>query len=212
MLGNFVKSGPLSGARLEQKKISFFSAEWKLFITMYLAIFFLPRESHMALAPHDGLEFRELTIDEHDVVLKCTMGDVLRVMRNVGGGGGHKLVVKNFKITLKFDPNATDLLSTPGYAPDPLSPASPDYPPYPPLPTIGRTPYPPLSSDGQPPYQPSPYPSENSPSTNLEFPESYGWRTRDPGDPVASYGIDSQRSGEPPPPSYEDAVKLTNLE
>ena len=35
------------------------------------------------------------------MVQECRPGDVLRVMKNVGGGGGHHLYVKDFKVTLR---------------------------------------------------------------------------------------------------------------
>ena len=37
-----------------------------------------------------------------DVVKKCVRGDILRVMKNEGGGGGHYLWVKNFKMRIDF--------------------------------------------------------------------------------------------------------------
>ena len=43
---------------------------------------------------------RELTISDHDVIHKSRRGDVLRVMKYVVGGGGHKLTVNGFKMTL----------------------------------------------------------------------------------------------------------------
>lgn len=43
-----------------------------------------------------------------DVVNKCVRGDVLRVMRNAGGGGGHALYVKNFKMRIDFKTDYED--------------------------------------------------------------------------------------------------------
>ncbi len=46
------------------------------------------------------MEDRELTIEDHNIILQAKKGDTLSVMRNVGGGGGHRLMVKNFKIKI----------------------------------------------------------------------------------------------------------------
>ena len=57
------------------------------------------REEFPTLAPHEmGAEVVE--VSEHDVVSKAMKGDVLRVMRNVGGGGGHKLTVRDFTMRI----------------------------------------------------------------------------------------------------------------
>jgi len=58
------------------------------------------REQYFALAPHNDLERREVEVVEHPVVTLAGKGDVIRVMRNVGGGGGHRLTVKNFKMRI----------------------------------------------------------------------------------------------------------------
>ena len=52
------------------------------------------------MAPHGELELRTVTVESEDVVEKARSGDILRVMRNVGGGGGHRLIVKDFKMTI----------------------------------------------------------------------------------------------------------------
>ena len=46
------------------------------------------------------MEDRELTIEDHNIILQAKKRDTLSVMRNVGGGGGHRLMVKNFKIKI----------------------------------------------------------------------------------------------------------------
>jgi len=57
------------------------------------------REAYYELAPHQ-LGSRDLRIVDHDVIRKARKGDILRVMRNAGGGGGHRLISKNFKIKI----------------------------------------------------------------------------------------------------------------
>ena len=58
-------------------------------------------EDHGGLAAHSW-EDRVFEVINHDVVKKCVKGDVLRVMRNIGGGGGHRLDVRDFKMRIEF--------------------------------------------------------------------------------------------------------------
>jgi len=61
------------------------------------------RNNYFALAPHKEnreCERREVMVELHPVVMRAQKGDLIRVVRNVGGGGGHRLTVKNFKMTL----------------------------------------------------------------------------------------------------------------
>ena len=44
------------------------------------------REEYFALAPHT-MQRREVLIDLHSVVTRAKRGDLIRVMRNTGGGG-----------------------------------------------------------------------------------------------------------------------------
>ena len=39
---------------------------------------------------------------QHSIVRLAQEGDVLRVMKNVGGGGGHRLMVNNFHIRVVY--------------------------------------------------------------------------------------------------------------
>ena len=47
-------------------------------------------------------EFKEVEIRTHPVVDLARKGDVLNFMRNVGGGGGHKLHVNMFNAKLEL--------------------------------------------------------------------------------------------------------------
>eukprot|EP00092_Neocalanus_flemingeri_P030032 GFUD01032606.1.p1 GENE.GFUD01032606.1~~GFUD01032606.1.p1 ORF type:complete len:182 (+),score=32.11 GFUD01032606.1:136-681(+) len=64
------------------------------------------REKYFALAPHkdgrDEYEDREVVIRGHPVVDLLTRGDRLRFMRNVGGGGGHSLTVRQFTVQVEL--------------------------------------------------------------------------------------------------------------
>ena len=53
------------------------------------------------LAPDEYME-REVMIKEHPVVDLLKRGDKLRFMRSVGGGGGHSLTVRNFKVMVEL--------------------------------------------------------------------------------------------------------------
>jgi len=56
------------------------------------------------LAPHQWTDiFDSLTSDE-DIVKSAKPGDHYQVMKNVGGGGGHRLLIENFKLTIHFKP------------------------------------------------------------------------------------------------------------
>ena len=59
------------------------------------------REKFYKLAPHE-LEERTFEIKKHPVVDLLRRGDTLRFMYNAGGGGGHRLEVKNFCVRLNL--------------------------------------------------------------------------------------------------------------
>ena len=46
------------------------------------------------------MESKEVEVSDHPVVTRARKGDVLRVMRNVGGGGGHSLRVRDFTMRI----------------------------------------------------------------------------------------------------------------
>ena len=59
------------------------------------------REDYFALAPQSRqCERREVLVEHHQVVSRARRGDLVRVVRNIGGGGGHRLTVKDFKMTI----------------------------------------------------------------------------------------------------------------
>ena len=49
-----------------------------------------------------GEEVVKRCVCGEDVVKRCVCGDVVRVMRNAGGGGGHELYVSDFKMKIEF--------------------------------------------------------------------------------------------------------------
>ena len=65
------------------------------------------RKQFPALAPHcdrsaggHELDRREVEVVGHPVVSLAVRGDTLRVARNIGGGGGHRLNVRQFNMTI----------------------------------------------------------------------------------------------------------------
>ena len=58
------------------------------------------RKQYPTLAPHSPLESKVVEVANDPVVTKAKRGDVLRVMRNVGGGGGHSLTVLDFTMRI----------------------------------------------------------------------------------------------------------------
>ena len=55
----------------------------------------------LGAAPHMfGNGFRqEIAYDSENIISKIKIGDYFKVEKRVGGGGGHRLIIKNFQIT-----------------------------------------------------------------------------------------------------------------
>ena len=73
------------------------------------------RNSEMILETEPGLcglanhSFEEVNIHltrEDNIVKEYKPGDQFRIMRNIGGGGGHRLFVQNFKLIIKLKKNS----------------------------------------------------------------------------------------------------------
>ena len=54
------------------------------------------------IAQHEEETF-ETEVTAEPVIALARAGDYYRFMRNAGGGGGHKLIVKNFRLVLTLD-------------------------------------------------------------------------------------------------------------
>ena len=54
--------------------------------------------SLFGIAEHYEKEARKVIAADHPVVAEAKAGDFYRFMRNAGGGGGHKLKVRNFRV------------------------------------------------------------------------------------------------------------------
>ena len=52
------------------------------------------------IAPHQATEVRKILTQDEDLIKSARNGDYFRFMTNIGGGGGHELIVKNFKVTI----------------------------------------------------------------------------------------------------------------
>ena len=55
-------------------------------------------------APHNLTKATDTLTHEENVVKLAKPGDYYQVMREIGGGGGHTLTIKNFKLTIHFKP------------------------------------------------------------------------------------------------------------
>ena len=56
-----------------------------------------------------NLDWEEVTIhltEEDDIVQKFKPGDHFQIMRDIGGGGGHQLMVRKFKLVIKHKKNS----------------------------------------------------------------------------------------------------------
>ena len=63
-------------------------------------------------APHQEEQYsRVLTIND-DIVRISQPGDFLRFMKNVGGGGGHKLHVRKFRVIIQLQETKDSKLLT----------------------------------------------------------------------------------------------------
>ena len=62
------------------------------------------RADHFGVAPHETSEFSGTLTEQDEIVSLAQPGDYYQVMKNVGGGGGHSLTVRDFKMVLHFKP------------------------------------------------------------------------------------------------------------
>ena len=58
------------------------------------------------LANHDWEEVTIPLTEEDDIVKKFKPGDHFQIMRDIGGGGGHHLMVRKFKLVIKHKKNS----------------------------------------------------------------------------------------------------------
>ena len=56
------------------------------------------------VAPHEWEEITDTLTSEENIVKLAKAGDYYQIMKNVGGGGGHELKIRNFKLTIHFQP------------------------------------------------------------------------------------------------------------
>lgn len=62
------------------------------------------RADHFGVAPHQTSKFSGTLTQEDEILSLAQPGDYYQVMKNVGGGGGHSLTVRDFKTVLHFKP------------------------------------------------------------------------------------------------------------
>ena len=56
------------------------------------------------VAPHEWEEVTDTLTSEENIVKLAKAGDYYQIMKNVGGGGGHELKIRNFKLMIHFQP------------------------------------------------------------------------------------------------------------
>lgn len=63
------------------------------------------------LAPHHEKRVLKVLSVQEGVLKNALPGDYIRFMKNVGGGGGHRLVVKDFKVIIEMFPSDRDFIN-----------------------------------------------------------------------------------------------------
>ena len=56
------------------------------------------------IAPHKFETADHTLTQSEDIVKLAKAGDYYQIMKNVGGGGGHRLEIEDFKITIHYKP------------------------------------------------------------------------------------------------------------
>ena len=51
------------------------------------------------IAPHKATEVYSILTHDENIIKSAQKGDYFRFMKNIGGGGGHELIVNDFKVT-----------------------------------------------------------------------------------------------------------------
>ena len=63
------------------------------------------QDSHkFGIAPHSFETTNHTLTQSEDIVKLAKAGDYYQIMKNVGGGGGHRLKIEDFKITIHYKP------------------------------------------------------------------------------------------------------------
>ena len=63
------------------------------------------QDSHkFGIAPHSFETTNHTLTQSEEIVKLAKAGDYYQIMKNVGGGGGHRLKIEDFKITIHYKP------------------------------------------------------------------------------------------------------------
>ena len=57
------------------------------------------------IAPHSLAEAVNTITETDDIVKLAKPGDYYQIMKNIGGGGGHRLKIHDFKLTIHYKPS-----------------------------------------------------------------------------------------------------------
>ena len=61
-------------------------------------------QDRFGFAPYTMEDVSDTIASSENVVELAKPGDYYQVMREIGGGGGHRLTIKDFKLTIHFKP------------------------------------------------------------------------------------------------------------
>jgi len=62
------------------------------------------KAERFGIAPHEETEVCDILTDKEDIVKLAKPGDFYQIMKNIGGGGGHQLSIKNFQLKIFYKP------------------------------------------------------------------------------------------------------------
>jgi len=62
------------------------------------------KPKRFGVAPHSLAEAVHTFTETDDIVKLAKPGDYYQIMKNIGRGGGHQLIIQDFKLTIHYKP------------------------------------------------------------------------------------------------------------
>ena len=62
------------------------------------------KAERFGIAPHEETDARDILTQKEDIVKLAKPGDFYQIMKNIGGGGGHQLSIKDFQLKIVYRP------------------------------------------------------------------------------------------------------------
>ena len=97
---------PLEGS--ENEKVTFDNKTSSRFFNKSLttnSIMISEERDIFDLAPHYEERVTKVLTSQDGVLRKARPGDYIQFIKNVGGGGGHRLIVKEFEVLIEMFPH-----------------------------------------------------------------------------------------------------------